>query len=159
MLYRIRPATPEDHDFIYGLKAESVRPYVEKIWGWDETYQRADFDADFSAIEQFHVVETDGGRAGFVQYNRHHSCLEIVEIHLLPAYRGHGIGSDLIRHLRKECAASGTKIRIGCFKENLGAKRLYRKLGFVPAEETDTHYILEYRGEGSGHDDESAPES
>ena len=78
MLYRIRPATPEDHDFIYGLKAESVRPYVEKIWGWDETYQRADFDADFSAIEQFHVVEADGGRAGIVQYNRHHSCLEIV---------------------------------------------------------------------------------
>lgn len=73
MLYRIRPATPEDHDFIYGLKAESVRPYVEKIWGWEEAYQRADFDADFSAIEQFHVVETDGGRAGFVQYNRHHS--------------------------------------------------------------------------------------
>ena len=103
MLYRIRPATPEDHDFIYGLKAESVRPYVEKIWGWEEAYQRADFDADFSAIEQFHVVEADGGRAGFVQYNRHNSCLEIVEIHLLPAYRGHGIGSDLIRHLQKEC--------------------------------------------------------
>ena len=33
---------------------------------------------------------------------------------------------DSIRHLRKECAASGTKIRIGCFKENLGAKRLYQ---------------------------------
>ena len=82
-----------------------------------------------------------------------------MEIHLLPAYRGHGIGSDLIRHLQKECAASGTKIRIGCFKENLGAKRLYRKLGFVPAEETDTHFILEYRADGSGHRDESAPEA
>lgn len=44
MDYKIRAATPDDHDFIYKLKAESVRPYVEKIWGWDETYQRMDFE-------------------------------------------------------------------------------------------------------------------
>ena len=34
MDYKIRFATPDDHDLVYGLKAESVRPYVEKIWGW-----------------------------------------------------------------------------------------------------------------------------
>ena len=33
MDYKIRIATPNDHDLIYALKAESVRPYVEKIWG------------------------------------------------------------------------------------------------------------------------------
>ncbi len=38
MDYKIRFATPDDHDLIYGLKAESIRPYVEKIWGWDENY-------------------------------------------------------------------------------------------------------------------------
>lgn len=48
MDYKIRIATPDDHDLIYGLKAESVRPYVEKIWGWDEDYQKKDFDGDFS---------------------------------------------------------------------------------------------------------------
>ena len=40
MDYKIRIATPNDHDLIYTLKAESVRPYVEKIWGWDEDYQK-----------------------------------------------------------------------------------------------------------------------
>ena len=44
MNYQIRSATPDDHDFIYALKTESVRPYVEKIWGWDEAFQREDFD-------------------------------------------------------------------------------------------------------------------
>ena len=59
MDYKIRIATPNDHDLIYTLKAESVRPYVEKIWGWDENYQKKDFDSDFSNIEQFHVIEID----------------------------------------------------------------------------------------------------
>ena len=144
MEYRIRFATPNDHDVIYALKAESVRPYVEKIWGWDEDYQRKDFDGDFSHIKQFNVIEVDGKFAGFVQYYFEYPYFVVVEIHLLPEYRGKGIGSDILRYLQKICIAQDRKIRIGCFKENHRAKALYQKLGFMQTEETDTHYILEY---------------
>ena len=144
MDYKIRIATPDDHDLIYALKAESVRPYVEKIWGWDEDYQKKDFDSDFSNIEQFHVIEIDNSLVGFVQYYFEYPYFEVVEIHLLLEYRGKGIGSDILRNLQKVCVAQDRKIRIGCFKENHWAKQLYEKLGFIQAEETDTHFILEY---------------
>lgn len=144
MDYQLRFATPVDYDLIYALKAESVRPYVEKIWGWDEDYQKKDFDADFSNREQFHVIEVGGRFAGFVQYYFSYPYFEIVELHLLPEYRGNGIGSDLLRHLQKVCIAQDRKIRIGCFKENYRAKALYQKLGFMQTAETDTHFILEY---------------
>ena len=144
MDYKIRFATPDDHDLIYGLKAESVRPYVEKNWGWDEDYQRKDFDSEFSHMEQFNVIEVDSKFAGFVQYYFEYPYFEVVEIHLLPGYRGNGIGSDILRYLQKACIAQDRKIRIGCFKENHRAKALYQKLGFMQTEETDTHYILEY---------------
>lgn len=144
MDYKIRFATPADHNLIYALKAESVRPYVEKIWGWDEDYQRKDFDGDFSHIEQFNVIEIDGCFAGFVQFYFEYPYFEVVEIHLLPECRGKGIGSDILRCLQKVCIAQDKKIRIGCFKENQRAKTLYLKLGFMQTEETDTHYILEY---------------
>lgn len=144
MDYKIRFATPDDHDLIYALKAESVRPYVEKIWGWDEDDQRRDFDGDFSHIEQFHVIEIDGSFVGFVQYYFAYLYFEVVEIHLLPEFRGKGIGSDILRYLQKLCIAQDRKIRIGCFKENHRAKHLYQKLGFMQTGETDTHFILEY---------------
>ena len=144
MDYKIRFATPDDHDLIYGLKVESVRPYVEKIWGWDEDYQRKDFDGDFSRMEQFNVIEVDGRFVGFVQYYFEYPYFEVVEIHLLPEFRGKGIGSEILRYLQKVCIAHDRKIRIGCFKENHRAKNLYQKLGFMQTEETDTHYILEY---------------
>ena len=144
MDYKIRFATPDDHDLMYALKAESVRPYVERIWGWDEDYQRKDFDADFSHIKQFNVIEVAGKFAGFVQYYFEYPYFEVVEIHLLPEYRGKGIGSDILRYLQKICIAQDRNIRIGCFKENHRAKSLYQKLGFMQTQETDTHYILEY---------------
>ena len=144
MDYKIRFATPDDHDLIYALKAESVRPYAEKIWGWDEDYQRNDFDGDFSHIKQFNVIEVDSKFVGFVQYYFEYPYFEVVEIHLLPEYRGNGIGSDILRYLQKVCIAQDRKIRIGCFKENYRAKRIYQKLGFMQTKETDTHYILEY---------------
>ena len=144
MDYKIRIATPNDHDLLYTLKAESVRPYVEKIWGWDEDYQRKDFDSEFSHMEQFNVIEVDSKFAGFVQYYFECPYFEVVEIHLLPGYRGNGIGSEILRYLQKVCIAQDRKIRIGCFKENHRAKALYQKLGFMQTEETDTHYILEY---------------
>ena len=144
MDYKIRIATPNDHDLIYTLKAESVRPYVEKIWGWDENYQKKDFDSDFSNIEQFHVIEIDNSFVGFVQYYFEDPYLEVVEIHLLPECRCKGIGSDILRNLQKGCIAQDRKIRLGCFKENHRAKQLYLNLGFIQTEETDTHFILEY---------------
>ena len=144
MDYKIRFATSDDHDLIYALKTESVRPYVENIWGWDENYQKKDFDSDFSHIKQFNVIEVEGSFAGFVQYYFEYPYFEVVEIHLLPEYRCKGIGSDILRYLQKVCIAQDRKIRIGCFKENHRAKALYQKLGFMQTEETDTHYILEY---------------
>lgn len=144
MDYKIRIATPNDHDLIYTLKAESVRPYVEKIWGWDEDYQKKDFDSAFSNIEQFHVIEIDNSLVGFVQYYFEYPYFEVVEIHLLPECRCKGIGSDILRNLQKGCIAQDRKIRLGCFKENHRAKQLYLNLGFIQTEETDTHFILEY---------------
>ena len=144
MDYKIRSATPNDHDLIYALKSQSVRPYVEKIWGWEESYQQKDFDSDFSQIEQFKVIETNGAFIGFVQCYLERSCYHVVEIHLRPKYRGKGIGSDILKAIQKTCSIQGREVQIGCFKENDRAKNLYQKLGFIQTRETDTHYILKY---------------
>ncbi len=144
MDYKIRLATVEDHSFIYSLKKENLRGYVEQIWGWDEDYQRKDFDKKFLNIRQFNVIEVENQFAGFVQYSFEYPYFEVANIHLLPEYRGKGIGSDILRYLQKVCIAQDRKIRIGCFKENHRAKSLYLKLGFMQTEENDTHYILEY---------------
>lgn len=142
--YIVRPSTPGERDLIYTLKAESVRPYVEKIWGWDEEFQQKDFDSDFASVAHFSVIEIDGKFIGFLQCYFESSYLDVAEIHLLPEYRGKGIGSDILLCLQNDCLIKKRTMRIGCFKENLRAKSLYQKLGFIQTEETNTHYIMQY---------------
>ena len=144
MNYIIRSARFDDHDLIYTLKAESIRPYVEQIWGWDDSFQRTDFDKDFAVIKNFSVIELDSKFVGFVQCYLDHPYLDIAEIHILSKYRGKGIGSNILLNIQEDCVAQNRIIRIGCFRENHRAKALYQKLGFIQTEETDTHYILEY---------------
>ena len=142
--YIVRPSTPGERDLIYTLKAESVRPYVEKIWGWDEEFQQKDFDSDFASVAHFSVIEIDGKFIGFLQFYFESSYLDVAEIHLLPEYRGKGIGSDILLCLQNDCLIKKRTMRIGCFKENLRATSLYQKLGFIQTEETNTHYIMQY---------------
>ena len=142
--YIVRPSTPGERDLIYTLKAESVRPYVEKIWGWDEEFQQKDFDSDFASVAHFSVIEIDGKFIVFLQCYFESSYLDVAEIHLLPEYRGKGIGSDILLCLQNDCLIKKRTMRIGCFKENLRAKSLYQKLGFIQTEETNTHYIMQY---------------
>lgn len=144
MDYQLRPAVPEDHDWIYACKAMSVRPYVEAIWGWDESFQRRDFDGDFASIGQFRVIETSGKPIGFLQVLKAKECVEVAELHLLPDYREQGIGSSILRRLLVDCRERGLTLRLGCFKKNHRAKALYQRLGLRQTGETETHCILEF---------------
>ena len=143
MDYQLRPAVPEDRDWIYACKAASVRPCVEPIWGWDEAFQRRDFDGDFGSIGQFSVIEAAGQPIGFLQVLEEKDCVEVAELHLVPDCRGQGIGSSILRRLLADCGNRGRTLRLGCFKENHRAKALYQRLGFRQTAETETHYVLE----------------
>jgi len=40
IVYQLRPATPDDFDFLYLLHVETMKEYVDQTWGWDDTVQK-----------------------------------------------------------------------------------------------------------------------
>ena len=40
MNYNLRSCTIEDYEFLFKIKIECMKWYIEKIYGWDETDQR-----------------------------------------------------------------------------------------------------------------------
>lgn len=40
----LRPATPEDAEFLFQILKATVWEYVDQTWGWDEEWQRAYFE-------------------------------------------------------------------------------------------------------------------
>jgi len=131
MNYILKKAQVIHKETIYQIKKESVISYVNSIWGWDEEYQRKDFDSDFSNLEQFQIIEISGKISGFVQIYEHNDTVDLIEIHLIPEMQGKGIGSHIINSILEKAKSESKIVRLGCFKENHGAKKLYLNLGFV----------------------------
>ncbi|HPJ88988.1 MAG TPA: hypothetical protein PLO84_07675, partial [Thermotogota bacterium] len=55
------------------------------------------------------------------------------------------IGSSIIRNIIQTALGQGKTVRIGCFKENKRAFRLYLSLGFKLIDTTESHYLMMYR--------------
>lgn len=136
-MYRLRDVHIEDKDALYDIKRASVRKYVEPIWGWDEAFQLNEFE---QSILNSQVITVDDEIIGYLEFEGSN----VNEIHLIPSYQGKGIGRDILVHFMLERLSKGEKVTLGCFKENIGALRFYRSLGFKLDDVTDTHHILSY---------------
>jgi ribosomal protein S18 acetylase RimI-like enzyme len=129
MRWKLRPATEADCDFLYRLHETTMRSVIESTWGWDGEWQRADFEKRFQQSPYF-MVEIDDVAVGTVCVERRPDCLYIVELQLLPAYQGRGIGSEVVRSIIRDAAAEQLPIALSVVPANSRARRLYERLGF-----------------------------
>ena len=64
MEWYLRAASESDRRFLYGLHTTTMRDVIEKTWGWDEAWQRADFDRRFAEYIVWIIeAESRGTRA------------------------------------------------------------------------------------------------
>lgn len=142
--YLLREAEDTDIDFIYEIKKKYLYQYVEMLFGWDEEYQRNEFESDFNMYD-FRIVVLDDESVGFVQTKENEYRINITEIHILPGYQGKGLGSLIINDINERAARNGKYVSADCFIANERACNLYRSLGFSLMEKTSTHYIFQYK--------------
>lgn len=67
----------------------------------------------------------------------------IIDIAFLPAHRGNGLGTALLRDLLDEAAAAGRAITIHVEKFN-PAMRLYRRLGFITEQDKGVYDLMRW---------------
>jgi len=138
-----RPMVEEDLPFIEALYA-STRAEEVALTGWPQDQQRA-FLAQQHRAQHHHyqtyyaeaewlVVERAGepiGRLYLGQWDdRHH----IIDISLIPAARGLGIGGAILADVIAAAQAQGKSVSIHV-EVNNPARRLYERLGFEVVED------------------------
>jgi ribosomal protein S18 acetylase RimI-like enzyme len=100
-------------------------------------YQRYYPDADWL------VTALEGEDIGRLYIERWPSQHRIIDIALLPAHRGRGLGEALLRDLMDEAAAAGKAVSIHVEKFN-PAMRLYRRLGFTIEEDKGVYDLMRW---------------
>ena len=148
----LRPVTHHDREFLIGVYGATRDDELSQVtWGEGqrEAFVRMQFEAQDSEYRKrnpegtFDVVEVDGRPAGRLYVDRRPGDLRIVDISLLPEFRGAGVGGQLIVQLMDEAAASGCKLSIHVEIHNRAAE-LYNRLGFVVADEHGVYRRMEW---------------
>jgi ribosomal protein S18 acetylase RimI-like enzyme len=149
----LRPATEADLPFLLAVYA-STRTAELAVTGWDDAtkdaFLRQQFEAQHRHYQEhyrdtsFDVILAGGVPAGRLYVARWPQELRIVEVALLPAFRGQGIGSGLLRELLEEGAQTGRRVSVHVEKQN-PAKALYERLGFRVVADEGVYELMEAR--------------
>ena len=145
MRYALRPATAGDYDFIYQVKAVTLKEYIAQTWGWNESDQQSRFSASFDPA-QWQIVQLDGGDVGVLCLEREEDGFLLANIEILPPHQNRGLGTRIIEDILASARRDCLPVRLQVLKAN-PARRLYERLGFVVTGETDTHYLMRYSPE------------
>jgi ribosomal protein S18 acetylase RimI-like enzyme len=136
-LRRLYASTREDELAVVPWNEDEKVAFLRQQFDAQDAYYREQYDG-----ATYDVIEVEGEPAGRLYVARWESEIRIMDIALLPEYRGRGIGTDLLRALLDEGARSGKRVSIHVEKHN-PAWRLYERLGFEPVADRGVHVLME----------------
>ena len=148
--------TATDADFAFQrILFETARPDAALFAVWPEAMRVPFLD------QQFHFQTVHYSRAypdadrlivcardepiGRLIVDRAADVWCIVDIALLPAWRGRGIGAQLLRMVQAAAAASGMRTMRLTVDAGNAAQRLYTRLGFVMTDEAPPNIAMAWQ--------------
>jgi len=136
----LRPAKPEDREYLWRLHCQTIGEYVDETWGWDEAWQRERFDENFDPVP-LRIIERDSALVGYILVWRPGDEIFLGAIEIAAEHQNQAIATQLVRELFAEADQSRLSVKLFVLKVN-PARRLYGRLGFRCIEETPTHYVM-----------------
>ncbi len=147
----LRPYCADDQEFLFRLYA-STRLHEIAGFGWPEAQQQAFLRMQFNAQQHWYemsygqadhqIIEKGGIPIGRIMVFRQPAFVLLVDIALLPEFRGQGIGAELIGKLIQECDQRKLPLRLQVQRVN-PAQRLYERLGFNKTGEDQMYLQME----------------
>lgn len=147
-----RSARDADLDLLARIYASTRREEVA-MTGWDLSTQDAFLAGQFEAQHRHYhehypnalwlVVQTGLVPVGRLYLEQWTKDLRIIDIALLPEFRGRGFGEAILHDLMDQAAGGGRAVSIHVEKTN-PAMRLYLRLGFQVIEDKGVYDLLRW---------------
>lgn len=89
----------------------------------------------------FYVAKCDGKIVGYISYMIIFNDADLVNVGILPEYRGLGIGTKLLHEMVMDCDSRDVSyIHLEVRKSNSVAIKLYESFGFIVVGVSKNHY-------------------
>ena len=102
--YELRNITENDYDFIYQVKKDAYKKYVEVCFGsWDEEQQKEYFKKFIETYKEgAFIITFDGKDIGFYNGCEEEDKYEIGNICIIPDYQNRGLGTHILKDILKK---------------------------------------------------------
>ena len=145
LAFALRAAVPADADFehfLYASTRDDLRPLGPEVFdglvGMQFRAQTMSIRLDHPHAERQIVVVEDVS-AGRLITDGSGDHIEVIDVALLPEFRGQGIGTSLLRGVLAKADQLGRAVRLHVEKQNR-AVRLYERLGFSIFEDVGMYF-------------------
>jgi RimJ/RimL family protein N-acetyltransferase len=148
----LRPERDDDRDFLYQLFCDSRQPEFAQLLAPPVFHQvmAHQFEAQTGTYHsrypdaRFDIIELDGRPIGRIVVNRPGTMVYLVDQAIVPAWRGRGISTAIMRALMDEAAAAGFPVQLKVSSTEDPSFRLYQRLGFVAIETVPLYMQLQW---------------
>lgn len=152
----LRPAAASDYAFmrdLYGwTRAEEMRHFP-----FDEEQKRVFLDQQFAAqFEHYgihyptcerNIIESEGIAVGRLWIDEWKDQIRLVDIALMPDWRGRGVGTQLLHEVLERGSRAGKPVTIHVEAYN-PALRLYERLGFEKVDTNGVYFLMKWTPAG-----------
>jgi GNAT superfamily N-acetyltransferase len=149
---KLRPETDDDLPFLRHVYA-TTRAEELAATGWSEAQKLAFTDSQFD-LQRHHyrtyypatewdVLEKNETPIGRLYLQRRITTHLVIDIALLPEWRGRGLGTALMEWVCAQASAVGKSVTVTVEKFNR-AQTLYRRLGFREIAEGGVYWEMEW---------------
>lgn len=150
----LRAATLDDVPFLRSLYASFRADELAPI-PWPPSDKHAFLNQQFDLQHRYYtatfpqtdflIMEKDDVVIGRLYIDLSRDVWHIIDIGLLPEYRGHGVGHSLLADIKAAAiAAKSSGIDLHVDRANWRAHKLYLSLGFTAIDATDTHIYMRW---------------
>lgn len=146
-----RPTEASDERLLSAIYASTRAEEMALVEGWSEkdiaVFLEQQFQAQHIYYHQqyeypdFRIILFKGQPAGRLYLDRRPKECRIVDITLLPEFRGKGLGETILKDLLAESASLQKTVTIHVERYNK-ARHLYDRLGFKMKDDSHAIYLL-----------------
>ena len=148
-----RPVCEADTELLVAIYASTRADELAQV-AWDDAQKDAFVRMQFEAQRKFYQSEYPGAEfqiilvadepAGRLYVHRRECEIRIMDIALLPGFRGRGIGTQILENILAEGTRTQRPVTIHVESFN-PAQRLYDRLGFKRVGSNGVYHLLEWR--------------
>jgi len=138
----LRAAKTSDLELTYRIKNKSIKPYVEKIWGWNESNQLKIHNQSFNANDT-KLIEYHKQYIGFLVIKETDNEIYIENLLIEMEFQNLGIGKTIMEQIVESADFKKKRIRLKVFKINTKAQRFYENFGLEKISEMENHIEME----------------